>query len=257
MVRKAAAEGANLAIFGEVFLNGYRSDQYLWDVSSSITAPDEHIRALVSLSKETDVWVVMGISRRGPSMPGNLFNSNLLISPEGVVGHYDKVHLANFVLPDGQIATEMVYWHTGREYRIFPTPWGRVGLQICRDVRYPEASRVLALLGAELIINSTAAPVVSRPEEWRVEHFSTTRAIENQVWFAMAGVLGQQRDMEMLGRSRLVSPTGELVAKVPDFEEAVVVHEIDLDDVTRERSLTHVLDRRVPDAYMPIVQELS
>ena len=254
LIGRAAEEGANLAVFGEVFLNGYRSDAFLRDVSSRLDPPDEHVARLVEVSRETGVWVVMGLSRMGSIYPGNLFNTNVLIGPEGVVGSYDKVHVANFVLPDGTVATEMVYWDVGHAYQVFDTPWCRVGLQICRDVRYPEASRVLTLLGAELIVNSTAAPVVKRPEEWRVEHFSTTRAIENQVWFAMSGVLGEQRDMTMLGNSRLVSPTGEVVVKVPDFEEAVVVCEIDIDAVARERALTHVLDRRVPSAYAPITE---
>jgi predicted amidohydrolase len=184
--------------------------------------------------------------------PGNLFNTSILVSPDGVVGHYDKVHLANFVLPDGQIATEMVYWNVGDAYRVFDTPWARVGLQICRDIRYPEASRALTLMGAELIVNSTAAPVIERTATWKVEHFSTTRAVENQVWFAMAGVLGKQRDMTLLGNSRIVSPVGETMVKIPDHEEKVVVCDLDIDAVARERSLTHVLDRRVPSAYRVI-----
>lgn len=253
LVHRAAAEKADLAAFGEVFLNGYRSDRFLREVSSQLDPPDQDIARLTEMSRETGVWIVMGLSRVGATYPGNLFNTSVLISPTGVVGHYDKVHLANFVLPDGKIATEMVYWDVGDVYRVFDTPWCRLGLQICRDVRYPEASRVLTLLGAEVIVNSTAAPVVDGPD-WRVEHFSTTRAIENQVWFAMAGVLGSQRDMKMLGRSRLVAPTGEIVVKIPDLEESVVVCEIDIDAVARERSLTHVLDRRVPSAYGPITE---
>ena len=257
LVREAGAQGAQLAIFGEVYLNGYRSDSHLAEYSTTIEPPDSDIESLIDLSRETGVWIVMGLSRYGAAFPGNLFNSNVLISPDGLVGHYDKVHLANFVLPDGQIATEMVYWDIGYVYRVFDTPWCRIGLQICRDVRYPEASRVLTLLGAELIINSTAAPVVERPNEWRVEHFSTTRAVENHVWFAMVGVLGDQRGMRMTGNTRLVAPTGELVVKVEDFAEELVIHDIDLDEVRRQRALSHVLDRRVPSAYGPITATLD
>ena len=254
MVKEAASQGANLALFGEVYLNGYRTDASLYDVSSRIDPPDEHVRQLVALSRETKTWIVMGLSRHGPIYPGNLFNSSILVGPDGVVGHYDKVHLANFVLPDGQIATEMVYWNVGDAYRVFETPWGRVGLQICRDVRYPEASRVLALMGAELIVNSTAAPEIKKTATWKVDHFSTTRAIENQVWFAMAGVLGEQRDMTLIGNSRIVSPVGEAIVRIPNGEESVVVCEIDMDAVARERALTHVLDRRVPAAYRIITE---
>jgi predicted amidohydrolase len=107
----------------------------------------------------------MGLCRRGDLMPGNLFNSAMLIGPDGVMGYYDKVHLGDFLLPDGRLATEAIYWNPGREYRVFDTPWCRIGLQICRDVRYPEVSRVLTLMGAEFVIN-LATVVKVRQSSW-------------------------------------------------------------------------------------------
>jgi len=255
MIEEAASQGANLVLFGETYLNGYRSDQHLREYSTRLDPPDEHVQQLIEASSAHDVYLVMGVSRFGPVMPGNLFNSSVLIGPEGVVGWYDKVHLGNFVLPDGQVATEMVYWDVGREYRAFDTRMGRIGLQICRDVRYPEASRTLTLMGAELIVNVTAAPVVNRPQDWRVEHFSTTRAHENQVWFVMVGVLGDHPDMPLLGGSRIVSPTGQVIGRIDDHVEDILLCDIDLNDVARERALTHVLDRRVPSAYRIIAED--
>jgi predicted amidohydrolase len=185
-------------------------------------------------------------------MPGNLFNSAVLIGPEGVMGYYDKVHLGNFPLPDGRLVTEGIYWNPGWEYRVFDTPWCRVGLQICRDIRYPEASRVLTLMGAELIINLAASVDVYQSfREW----FSRTRANENQIWFAMTSIVGRQKDLVFSGDSRVVSPTGEVVARAKDNAEDLVVCDIDLDEVYRTRALSHVLDRRVPRAYRLIAAE--
>lgn len=254
LIRRAAAEGANLALFGEVYLNGYRSDAFLRDYSTTIDPPDEHVRRLTELSRETGVYIAMGISRRGPAFPGNLFNSAILVGPDGVLGHYDKVHVANFALPSGRLVLEGVYWDIGRHFRVFDLPWARVGLQICRDVRYPEASRQLTLMGAEVIINLSAAAAV-RTDSW--QYFALTRATENQAWFAMTSVVGTQKDDELFGGSRVISPTGEQVGRATDNQEDFRVVDLDLDEVTKLRAMSHVLDRRVPSAYWAITAPLE
>lgn len=251
-MKRAAKQGAQLALFGEVYLDGYRSDWFFRQYATKLDPPDACVKELLAACKELGLYVAMGICRRGNVMPGNLFNSAMLLGPDGLVGWYDKVHLGNFALPDGRLATEAIYWDVGREYRVFDLPWGRVGLQICRDVRYPEASRTLTLMGAELIINLSAAVEV-RADSW--EYFSRTRANENQVWFAMTSVVGPQLDFQMFGGSRIVSPTGDGVARAKDNEEDLVICEIDLDEVARVRALSHVLDRRVPRAYRILTAE--
>lgn len=246
VMRLAAKGGAQLALFGEVYLDGYRSDWFFSKYSTKLDPPDDCVRELIAACKELDLYVAMGVCRRGNIMPGSLFNTAMLLGPQGVMGWYDKVHLGNFPLPDGRLATEAIYWDVGREYRVFDLPWCRVGLQICRDVRYPEASRTLTLMGAEVLVNLSAAVEV-RVDSW--EYFSRTRANENQVWFAMTSVVGPQLDFQLFGGSRIVSPLGEVVARAKDNEEDLVIHDIDLDEVARVRSLSHVLDRRVPRAY--------
>jgi predicted amidohydrolase len=252
MMRRAKKEGAQLALFGEVYLEGYRTDWFFHKYSTKLDPPDDCIRELIAACKDLDLYVAMGICRRGKVMPGNLFNTAMLLGPDGVVGWYDKVHLGNFPLPDGRLATEAIYWDVGHEYRVFDLPWCRVGLQICRDVRYPEASRTLTLMGAELVINLSAAVEV-RHDSW--EYFTRTRANENQVWFAMTSVVGPQEGFQLFGGSRIVSPTGEVVVRAKDNVEDLVVKEIDLDEVARVRSLSHVLDRRQPRAYKIITAE--
>jgi predicted amidohydrolase len=152
------------------------------------------------------------------------------------------------------LSNEPRRWDPGSEYRVFDTPWCRLGLQICRDVRYPEASRTLTLMGAELIVNPSAA-VEARSDSW--QYFCQTRANENQVWFAMTSVVGQQKEFMLFGGSRVVGPDGEVVARAEDNVEDFVVCDIDLDAVPRLRAQSHCLDRRVPRAYRPITEEFS
>ena len=251
-MRRAKAQGAQLALFGEVYLDGYRSDWFFHKYSTKLDPPDDCVRELIAACKELDLFVAMGVCRRGNVMPGNLFNTAALLGPSGVLGWYDKVHLGNFPLPDGRLATEAIYWDIGREYRVFDLPWCRVGLQICRDVRYPEASRTLTLMGAEVIVNLSAAVEV-RHDSW--DYFTRTRANENQVWFAMTSVVGPQEGFQLFGGSRVVSPTGHVVARAKDNEEDLVISEIDLDEVANVRAVSHVLDRRVPRAYRVLTEE--
>ena len=251
-MRRAAKEKAQLALFGEVYLDGYRSDWWFHKYSTKLDPPDSCVNELIKACKELDLYVAMGVCRRGNIMPGNLYNTAMLIGPQGLVGWYDKVHLGNFALPDGRLATEAIYWDVGHEYRVFDLPWCRVGLQICRDVRYPEASRTLTLMGAEVLVNLSAAVEV-RVSSW--EYFSQTRANENQLWFAMTSVVGPQLDFQLFGGSRIVSPTGEVVARAKDNEEDLVIHDVDLDEVARVRALSHVLDRRQPRAYRILTAE--
>ncbi|MGQ0572434.1 MAG: carbon-nitrogen hydrolase family protein [Armatimonadota bacterium] len=252
-MRRARDAGGQLLLFGEVYLNGYRSDEALREYPTVVDPPDDSVTQLIAAARDLQVHVAMGICRRAITPQGGLFNSALLLGPAGVLGWYDKVHLGTFPLFDGRAALEGVYWRPGRSYKVFDTALGRVGLQICRDVRFPEASRVLALKGADIIVNLSAAVEV-RTESWG--YFSQTRAAENLTWFAMTSVVGQQKDFRLFGGSRIVSPAGKVVARTRDDQEDLVVHEIDLDEVAKARAMSRVFDTRVPSAYAAITDEI-
>jgi predicted amidohydrolase len=253
LMRRATAEGAQLLLFGEIYLNGYRSDETLREFSTTLTPPDEYMCELLQVARELDIIVAMGVCRRAQSLQGGLFNSAVVFSQAGIIGWYDKVHLGTFPLFDGRVALEGAIWRPGREYKVLDTPAGRIGLQICRDIRFPEASRVLALKGAELIVNLSAAAQV-RVDSW--DYFTRARAAENLVWLAMTSVVGGQRDSRLFGGSRIVDPYGRIVARSRDDEEDLVVQEIDLDEIGKARSMSHVFDTRVPAAYAAITEQI-
>lgn len=246
-IKEAARNGAQLVLFGEVYLNGYRSDRLLSRFSTMVEPPDASMVRLVEVCREAGVYVAMGLSRRDPDGIGRLFNSAVLAGPEGVLGFYDKVHPGTFELPDGRFVMEGAYWDSGTAFKVFDLPWCRIGLQICRDVRYPEASRVVAVAGAEVIINLSAA-LEERADSWNL--LSCARAAENQAWFVMASVVGIQKDTRLSGGSRVVDPEGQVVLRLPDYAEEIAYCELDLERVQEIRSSTHILARRVPAAYV-------
>lgn len=179
----------------------------------TLTPPDCHVEALLRSVRDLDVFVAMGISRRATMTQGGVFNSAVLLGPEGIVGWYDKVHLGTFPLEGGRTVLEAAIWRLGRAYKVFETPLGRIGLQICRDIRFPEASQVLAVRGAELIRNLLAA-AESRIGSWN--YFTQARAAENLAWLAMASVVGAQKAFRLFGGSRIVNLHGEVVARTKD-----------------------------------------
>src|SRR5579863_7609668 len=78
-MREAASAGAQLAVFGEMHLSGYRTDEYLWKYASVVDPPDTHVRALEQLARETGLYVIVGAATFGRGMPGDVYNSALLI----------------------------------------------------------------------------------------------------------------------------------------------------------------------------------
>ncbi len=245
-LREAAARGAQLVLFGEVYLNGYRSDRLLARYSCQVEPPDRWLEALANACRELGVYVAMGVSRAGRAGSGALFNSAILVGPAGIMGHYDKLHLGTYELPDGRLVAEGAYWDEGDATRVFDLPWGRVGIQICRDLRYPEVSRAAAVAGAEVIVNLSAA-MEERADSWDV--LSRARAMENQAWFVMASVVGHQKDSRLAGGSRVVDPEGRVVLRLGNYTEEIGYWELDLEAVHELRRSSHVLTRRVPDAY--------
>jgi predicted amidohydrolase len=121
-------------------------------------------------------------------------------------------------------------------------------------MRFPEASRVLALKGAEIIVNLAAA-VEEALESW--DYFARARAAENLSWFVMASVVGTQKDIHLFGGSRIVNPYGEVIARAHDNQEDLIVQEIDLDEVRRARAMSHIFDTRIPTAYGAITEDIA
>ncbi len=254
LMRRARNEGAQLVLFGEMYLNGYRSDETLKYYPTVLAPPDRYVEDFIRVARELDIFLGMGICRQACLPQGGLFNSAMVVGPAGVIGWYDKVHLGTFPISNGRYAMEGAFWRPGKTYRVIETPLGRLGFQICRDMRFPEASRVLALKGAEIIVNLAAA-VEEALESW--DYFARARAAENLSWFVMASVVGTQKDIRLFGGSRIVNPYGEVIARAHDNQEDLIVQEIDLDEVRRARAMSHIFDTRMPTAYGAITEDIA
>jgi predicted amidohydrolase len=140
---RAAEAGAQLVVFGEMYLSGYRTDEWLSKWATVIDPPDRHLQVLLDAARKHRVHVIMGMATFGAVMPGDIYNTALLVGPEGLVGAYRKCHVAAFPYSEG-ISTERCFYSPGRDLPVFDTPLGRIGIHICYDIAFPEVPRVQA-----------------------------------------------------------------------------------------------------------------
>ena len=248
---RVASRGAELVTFGECFLTGYRSDEYLRRYALCLDPLDERIRELESLCRRLDLHIVIGAAVKASAAADSVYNSALVLGPRGFIGAYHKVHLANIVIGDNRSFDETRYFTRGSTIPVFETPLASFGVQICRDNRYPEVARIQALKGAQVIVNVTA-PDPGFMSFWEASTY--VRALENHVWYVMSAVVGPQREDNYAGGSRIISPYGEVVARADINREADLVHTIDLGEVASARERGRVLEYRVPSAYQAITE---
>ncbi len=246
---QAKDAGAVLATFGELYLTGYRTDHSMHRYVVAPHNDDPWVGQLTAAARDLDLWLVVGTASSGGTVPGDMYNSAFLISPRGLVGVYRKTHVATFPIDDGTLATEGCFYSPGQEIGVHDTPFGTVGIQICYDVHFPEVSRVLALKGAEVIINLSAA-LAGYERFW--DALLPVRAEENRIWYVMSSVVGQQRETVFFGGSRVVDPVGQLVARGTDHEEALVVADLTPDALARARQSSHRFSTRRPELYSVI-----
>lgn len=246
----AARAGANLIIFGEMYLSGYRTDEWLHKWATVIDPPDKHVQAVMGATAEHGVHVIMGMATLGAKMPGDLYNSALVVGPDGVIGTYRKTHVAGFPYSEG-ISMECCFYSPGRELPVFDTPLGKLGIHICYDICFPEVARVQALKGADLLINVSAS-AHGFEEYW--DHALFVRAAENACWYLVCSIVGVQRGDRLFGGSRVIDPSGRIVASAKMNEEDVIFADIDLSMSGLVRAQSHAFSIRQPELYKTIVE---
>ena len=239
-----ARHEADIVIFPELATTGYvpatPTDEFRRQFADALDeVPGRVTDELGRVAQETQTHVVTGLGERGPH--GEVFNSIAWITAQGeLAAVHRKVHL---------FARERSYFAAGDRFEVFDTDLGRVGLSVCYDSKFPEASRAQALAGAEILICIfTYAPDPGVPADILM-HRAVIRAWENAVFYVAANRLGRDGDDEFVGRSAVAGPTGQVLNAIGDGRERVVRARLTADAFTlahREEVLG--LDRR-PDVY--------
>lgn len=238
-VRTLAARGAQLVLTPEMtgLLDGNRK-RLLERVRPE--AGDETLALARRLAAELGVWLLLGsqavLAEDGaPEAGGLLANRSFLIDAEGAVrARYDKIHLFDVDLPSGERYRESSSYRPGRQAVVAQTPWGRLGLTICYDLRFPHLFRALAQAGAGLIAVPAAFTKVTGEAHWHT--LLRARAIETGCFIAAPAQTGRHKDgRSTFGHSLVVAPWGEVLADGGE-EPGGLLAQIDLSLVDMARA---------------------
>lgn len=233
----AGSESSDLIVFPELFLTGYQLKDELPRLAVQEDGPE--LAKLQHIAAEHEKHIIVG----APFFDERdfLHNASLFVGPAGLIGNYFKWFFPNFLPFD-----EKRYFKAGTELPVFDTPLGRIGLQICYDVFFPELTTILALKGADIIVNISAAPTMSR---YFFETVIPARATENTVFFLYDNLTGTDERLTFWGGASVHSPKGFQVAKGEYFKEQVVRSTLDFREIAIARSGRTVLRDKRADAF--------
>jgi len=221
------------------------------DVTKTLSNTSEALLMFKSKAKEHGVYIAVGLAEQ---IEGKYYNSGYLLGPEGqIIGVARKSFLWHF---------DSKWFAPGDELEVFDTPIGRIGIILCGDGRQPEIARVLALKGAQLIIDLTNLTATGSSSEQlsnpQYEYMLPTRAVENKVWFVIANKVGMEADSILYcGKSCFISPTGFELAVASSDHEQIIFGKMDLTQSENKRvdSEFDCIKDRVPEAYSILSSE--
>lgn len=255
-IKKAAQQGTDVILLQELLNTIYfpqTIDDKYFDWAQPIPGPitDE----LCDLAKELKIVIVAPFFERRAA--GIYHNSLVVIDADGtLMGTYRKKHI-----PDDPGFHEKFYFTPGEEdYQVFDTKYAKIGPLICWDQWYPEAARITALKGAEILIYPTAIGTLPDEEGEKSQEFmkawqtiQRSHAIANGCFVASINRVGQEGNINFWGHSFVAGPFGKMEAEAGE-EEEVLMTEIDLAKIEKQRQVWPFFrDRRI-DSYEPILK---
>lgn len=180
---------------------------------------------------------------------GEYYNTAFVLGVKGeIIGKYRKVHV-----PQIPLWEERAYFKPGNlGFPVFDTPFGKVGVQLCWDVFFPEGFRALALKGAEIIFAPTASAFEHSHRKW--ERAIAAAAHANGVFIFRVNRVGKEDKQEFYGKSFCARPDGELVHRPSGSSVGVVLADADLTDVARARNEWVFLKDRRPGEYKELAE---
>lgn len=261
LVETAADYGCHLVVFPEYFTLQLLT---LGDVRRPVP---EQIRSLAGqvphfmevftkLARKHKIYVVAGTIPCADSKTGKIHNDSFFFSPTGDYGHQGKLHMTRFEAEEWDVAP--------REHlRVFETNFGRVAINICYDIEFPELARVAARKGAHIIVVPSCTD--DRQGFLRVRYCAHARAIENQLYVVHSGTVGSLPMMPAVslnyGQAAILTPSDfafsrdGILAEGNYNQEMMVIGELNLKTITRERENGTVLPLRDSERTASVISK--
>ncbi|MBR0554288.1 carbon-nitrogen hydrolase family protein [Ciceribacter sp. L1K23] len=226
LVRDAAARGA-LYIQTPEMTGALQRDRATLLANLRDEENDVIVRKAAELSRSLSIFVHIG-STAIAAGDGKIANRGFLFGPDGkMICRYDKIHMFDVDLDNGESWRESATYRPGAEARVADLPFGKLGFAICYDVRFPHLFRTEAMAGAQILTVPAAFTKQTGEAHWEV--LLRARAIENGAFLIAAAQAGQHEDGRVTyGHSMIVDPWGKVLAAAGGTGEAVVVADIDV-----------------------------
>jgi N-carbamoylputrescine amidase len=258
MVRRAAAKGAQIVLLPELFETPY----FCQDQSAehfALARPFEDnpvIAEFADIAAELSVVLPLSFFEHANNA---YYNALAMIDADGrVLGRYRKSHI-----PDGPGYQEKFYFRPGDSgFKVWQTRYGKLGAGVCWDQWFPEAARIMALKGAEVLLYPTAigsepapAPPLDSRDHWR--RVMQGHAAANYLPLVAANRVGTEQgkagELTFYGSSFIAGPIGEILAELGRQEEGLIVVDVDLAAIAQARASWGLFRDRRPDLYGPIL----
>ncbi len=254
LIREAAGKGAQIICLQELFATRYFCQQEVPEhFALAETIPGPTTQKLCALAKELETVIVAPLFEKRAQ--GIYHNAAVVVDADGTIaGRYRKMHI-----PDDPGFHEKFYFTPGDQgFLSFQTRYARVGVLICWDQWFPEAARLTALSGAQILFYPTAIGFrppdreesIKQAAAWKT--IQKSHAIANGVFVASANRVGREDEIEFWGQSFVCGPFGESIAEAGSGKEEILIAQCDLGEIDSTRQNWPFLrDRRV-DAYQDI-----
>jgi len=252
-VRKAADNEANLIVFPECSLTGYIFSSREEALPFAETIPGPSTKKLISLCEGLKVYVIFGLLEKAND---KLFNTAAFVGPQGLIAGYRKNHLPF-------LGVDRFVDRGDKPFQVHQTPIGNIGLEICYDIVFPESSRVMTLMGADILALPTNFPQ-GRGRGEKLNCCVSARAIENRVHVVSADRVGSERGYSFAGLSKIVDASGNVLGLASADKEEIIYGEVSLETARQkhlvfipgEWGVDHIKDRR-PELYGMITKPNS
>ncbi|MFO1092430.1 MAG: carbon-nitrogen hydrolase family protein [Planctomycetaceae bacterium] len=246
-VADATASGAKLVIFPECAATGYCFDSADEAREFAQPIPGPITETVQTCCRKHDCFVVFGMLEAAGE---KIFNAAVLVGPQGVIGSYRKVHLP-------YLGIDMFTAYGDRPFAVHEAGGVRIGMLICYDAAFPEATRCLALAGVDIVVLPTNWPPGA---ECMAQCSIRSRAMENGIYFAAVNRVGTERGFPFIGMSSICAPNGDVLAAPSGVKEEIFYADIDTVKSRRKRVIRvpdkHEIDRfadRRPELYGPLL----
>lgn len=243
----AAKNGAKIIALPEMFNCPY-NNSYFREYSESYPL-GETLQMLSMAAKKNNVYIV------GGSIPEidneKIYNTSFVFDSNGeLIAKHRKVHLFDIDIKDRITFKESDVLTPGNEVTIFNTPYGKFGVMICYDIRFPEFARIMALKGVKGIFVPAAFNMTTGPAHWELSF--RARALDNQLYtFGISPARDENSCYTAYGNTLAVNSWGEVIGRLKEKEDILYL-ELDMDDIYSVRESLPLLKHRRPEIYNQI-----